>query len=151
MKVGDIVHASLPYGYFYSESATSPLVLVAGGIGVAPFRGMIHESLYNNPSRAIVLFYSNKREEDIIFKSEFDDLARKFPKTFSVKYYVTQEKTHEPIVFGRISVADIIRESCRLQDREYLLCGSIAFVRDFWRGLQEEGVPEETIYTEAFF
>jgi ferredoxin-NADP reductase len=151
MKVGDIVHASLPYGYFYSESATSSLVLVAGGIGVAPFRGMIYESLHNNPSRPVMLFYSSKKAEDIIFRNEFDALAKKFPKAFSVKYYVTQEKVSKPLMDRRIPVIDIAQESIHLSDREFLLCGSISFVRDFWRGLKEEGVPEETIYTEAFF
>jgi ferredoxin-NADP reductase len=52
---------------------------------------------------------------------------------------------------GRIKVTDILEETKDIKDKEFLICGGIPFVRDFWKGLKEGGVPEETICTEAFF
>jgi ferredoxin-NADP reductase len=34
---------------------------------------------------------------------------------------------------------------------EILICGSIQFTRDVWKGLKNTGLSEDIIYTEAFF
>ena len=38
-----------------------------------------------------------------------------------------------------------------IADAEFMICGSISSIRDMWKGLRDLGIPEETIYTEAFF
>jgi ferredoxin-NADP reductase len=151
MNDGDTIEASLPYGYFYSESSASSLVMIAGGMGVAPFRSMIMDSVKNNHKRNLVLFTSNKKTEDTIFKNEFEKVQNEKP-LFAVHNYVTQEdRVPEQITKGRITIEDIIDRTKNLKDKEFLICGSIPFVRDFWKGLKQAGIPEETVYTEAFF
>ena len=44
----------MPYGYFYTESEMSPLVLIAGGIGIVPFKAMVQESILKTPNRKII-------------------------------------------------------------------------------------------------
>lgn len=150
-KIGDTVTASLPYGYFYSESEESSLVIITGGIGIAPFRSMICESLKKYPQRKIILFYANKTKESIIFKKEFDELSKKSNGVFIVKYYLTQEKAEVDMRVGRIAIQDIIDGTKNIPDPEFFICGSISFVRDYWKGLKTSGISEEKIYTEAFF
>ncbi|MFA5132419.1 MAG: FAD-binding oxidoreductase [Candidatus Paceibacterota bacterium] len=150
-KVGDTITASLPYGYFYSESETSSLVIITGGIGIAPFRSMILDSLTKNPQRKIVLLYANKTVESIIFKQEFDELAKKHEGIFTVQYYITQETAGENMKQGRIPIEHVIEASKNPPEAEFFICGSISFVRGYWKGLKDSGIKEETIYTEAFF
>ena len=154
LKVGDVIAGSLPYGYFYSENETTDLVMIAGGIGVAPFRSMILDTLHRTPQRKLVLFYSNRTCADIIFKKEFENIAAQH-KNVKILPFVTREKTSDySVVPNRISIADIIgnaKKVSHIEGREFLLCGSIPFVRDFWKGLTHRGVSEEVIYTEAFF
>lgn len=150
-KVGETVTASLPYGYFYSESETSSLVIVTGGIGISPFRSMILDILTKNPERKIILLYANKTKETIIFKKEWDEVEKKFPGSFEVIYYITQEEVEDDMKQGRIPVTDIVAVLQSLPDQEIFMCGSIAFVREYWKSLKEAGIPEEIIYTEAFF
>lgn len=150
-KPGDTITASLPYGYFYSESDTSSLVILTGGIGIAPFRSMILDVLEKRPERKILLLYSNKTKDSIIFKKELDELLKKYANALTVHYYITQEEVMDGMKSGRIAVDGIGNELNLLPDAEFLLCGSIAFVRDYWRGLKGAGVLEEKIYTEAFF
>jgi ring-1,2-phenylacetyl-CoA epoxidase subunit PaaE len=151
MKPGDMISGSRPYGYFYTEEETSSLILVAGGIGIAPFRSMIVDTLHKHPTRKMYLFYSNKTLSDIIFKKEFDALTVEYNDRFFVQQYLTQEVATGAIKQGRIVVGDILGLSQSLPEREFFICGSIAFVRDYWKGLKGAGVSEEHIYTEAFF
>ncbi len=151
LNPGDTIFASEPCGYFFSESENSTLVMVAAGIGVAPFRSIILDCLQKNPQRKLVLFYSNRTAEDIIFKIVFDELCVAH-EPVSVTYFLTREEDiSPPMLKGRMQAQNIMQALKDAPDPEFLLCGSIAFVRDLWRGLRAEGVPEDKIYTEAFF
>jgi ferredoxin-NADP reductase len=151
MKPGDRVVGSAPLGYFYSESSERPLVMLAGGTGIMPFRSMIMDAARNNPSRDLMLLYSSRTMSDIIFGDLFDEVwaARGH---FDVRYFVTREKNlPKPIIEGRMGADAVLDATPEPSNTEFLLCGSIPFVRDMWRGLRERGVPEEALYTEAFF
>lgn len=153
LRVGDTVTASLPYGYFFSELEDTALVMIAGGIGVTPFRSMIRDSCRRNPSRKLALFYSARTSSDLIFKKEFEEIGKKHD-SFKVFYFVTREESSDLQAFhGRMTVGDIIGSGPEknVTGREFLICGSISFVSDIWKGLRAGGVPEEMIYTEAFF
>jgi len=149
-KPGDEVEGSLPYGYFFSESHTSTLALVCGGVGVAPFRSMLQASTHDTPRRNIALFCSNRTAQDIIFKKMLDELEEN-NKNIKVFHFLTREKAGPPMINGRINAKTILESLNDKKDAEFLLCGSISFVRDLWRDLRSEGVSEEKIYTEAFF
>lgn len=148
LQEGEVITGSLPYGYFYSESAETTLILIAAGIGITPFRSIIKDALKKNSKRKITLLYSNKTEMDTIFRKEFDDLQRTH-QTFKVLYFITREEVVKDMVKGRIDARSLV--PCLEKGAEYMICGGISFTRDIWRLLKELGVGEENIYTEAFF
>ena len=149
-KIGEEVEGSLPYGYFFSESRMSTLALICGGIGIAPFRSMLQASAHDTPRRSMALFCSNRTAQDIIFKKTLDGLGEN-NKNIKVFHFLTREKAGPPVINGRINAKAILESLDNVQPVEFLLCGSISFVRDLWRDLRANGVPEESIYTEAFF
>ncbi len=150
-KVGDTINGSLPYGYFYSESEANSMILIAGGMGIAPLMSMIKYSPFLYPTRKIILFYSNKTSKSVVFKNELDELSQQSDGNLIVEYYVTQEPAAPFGVKTRIPIHHIVKHQKQLADQEFFICGSIPFVRDYWRGLKDSGVVEEKIYTEAFF
>jgi ferredoxin-NADP reductase len=152
-KPGDKITGSQPYGYFYSENADTPLVMIAAGIGITPFRSMIKESLVSNPSRKLFLIHSTRTLEDAVFKKELEIMAVKYPN-LKVFHFVTREdaKAEGKNVFAERVTAAKVRELVgELPKAEYMLCGPISFTRDLWRGFRALDVPEEALYTEAFF
>ncbi len=147
MNVGDTLEASDPYGYFYSEQNDTALVFIAAGIGITPIMSMVKNILKENPTRKISLHYSNAKVDSILFKDELRELEEQ-NKNLKVIYYITQEKN----IRAEYKVGRIVPENIQNdQDTEYLICGSISFVRDMWDGLRKNGIKEEYIYTEAFF
>lgn len=150
---GDTIEASLPYGYFYSESEESNLVMIAGGIGITPFLSMIRDFIERSSPRKLALFYSSRTYADLVFKKEFDQIQKRH-KNFNGFYFVTREKKSDlSVIHNRMNISDILGngQHRNIAGREFLICGSISFVSDIWKGLRAAGVPEELIYTEAFF
>lgn len=151
LQTGDSLVASLPCGYFFSESSESALVLIAAGIGVAPFRGIIIDALRHDPRRKIFLFYSSRTISDIIFAAPLNKMRTEHSNLI-VSYFLTRdEQTPKEMFRGRIRAPIILETIGDAPDPEFLICGSISFVRDLWRGLRNAGVAEERLYTEAFF
>jgi len=138
LKVGDEIQGTLPYGFFYSEER-SDLVLISAGIGITPFRSMIIENQSLLEKRKISLIHSVKEEYDLIFKEDFERINSdkfRYIKNVSSKYgRLDQEKLN---LMG-------------LEDKEFMICGSISFVRDMWKILVDFGISQDQIYTEAFF
>jgi ferredoxin-NADP reductase len=165
---GDTIEASLPYGYFYCESESNPLVLISGGIGVAPFRSMILSAIEKYPVRSLYLLASYRDMNDILFKDTFAATAQTHPNV-KVYYFITRDtlvtkekkllyspkNTMDPhFIFERMTsttLSPIINEIPTRMLAEYFLCGSISFTRDIWRILKSLGISEERISTEAFF
>ena len=143
---GDNILGSLPYGFFFSEEDELDLVLIAGGIGVTPFRSTILHTRMHKPERRITLFQSARTAADLVFENELGNLA-----TLATHYFVTKDvASHRNAIPRRIQPEDIIA-NCRPERAEFFVCGSIPFVRDIWRGLKDQGIPEDRICTEAFF
>jgi ferredoxin-NADP reductase len=148
MRSGDSFLGSEPYGFFYSEERDTPLVMLAAGIGITPFRSLILEHLREAPQRNILLCFGNRTKEDIIFYDEWQRTQERYP-SFRVVHFLSREDDAE-CEKGRMDASRVLALS-RLESAEFMLCGSIAFVRDLWRGLRDAGISEERMYTEAFF
>lgn len=146
LKPGEKLLGSLPYGFFFSEEDDFDLVLIACGIGVTPFRSTILHTRTHKPERSITLFQSARTKADLLFEEELANVSG-----VATHYFITRDLTPHPHTTGRRMRAEDIIAHCRPEHAEFFICGSIPFVRDFWHGLKDQGVPEDRIYTEAFF
>lgn len=92
-KVGDEVIASDPQGFFYYENLRDPkeVVAIAGGSGVTPFKSMALAIKDGVEKFNLTLIYACKTKEQILFKEEFDQLAKECPK-FKVVYVLDGEE-----------------------------------------------------------
>ncbi len=80
--IGDTLLASLPEGRFVlpEEPIEKNLFFICTGTGVAPFRCMIRELLVERKhALPIHLFFGCRKKEDILYKTEFEKLAKTFP------------------------------------------------------------------------
>ena len=68
----EIVASQLAGDFVLPANPKQKCVLIAGGIGITPFRSMIKYLLDTHQRRPIVLFYVNKTVNDIVYKDVFD-------------------------------------------------------------------------------
>lgn len=79
VEPGDAFEVSDPIGlHFVWERATGgPLLLIAGGSGVVPFRSMLRHRAAIGSEVGVRLVYSVRTPEDLIYRGELDDLVRR--------------------------------------------------------------------------
>ena len=75
-KEGDRVTFSGPYGKFVIGEGDSDVVFIAAGVGLAPQRCMLIDSLENNPTRKVTLIFGFRH--NFFFEEELKELERKY-------------------------------------------------------------------------
>jgi ferredoxin-NADP reductase len=86
-KPGDRMGVLPPAGRFLPQFEDDRhLICIAGGSGVTPFRGFVREATRRGLATRITILYSVRRPTDIIFRNEFEELARANP---NFQFHVT--------------------------------------------------------------
>ncbi len=141
--LGTIVEVDGPYGSFtLHHKAARPALLLAGGIGITPFRSIIKDATERKLTHRIVLLYSNRSRGATAF---LDDLLgwSKENKNVSIVPVFTDET-------GFIT-ADVIRQhGPDLATSVSYVAGPDAFVKAMRQALVEAGVDPDDIRTEEF-
>ena len=138
-----------PIGDFVLHE-TRPAILVAGGIGVTPLKGMAEYAADRALPLPIRLVYSNRSEDEIAYRDELAALERQNPR-FSVLHTLTGATSPGWLgATGRIG-RDHLREATRgLADPLYYVSGTPSMVVGTLQLLRDEGIALHSIEVEAF-
>jgi CDP-4-dehydro-6-deoxyglucose reductase, E3 len=77
MKPGDAVEMRPPLGQFVLRHPDRDAVFIATGTGIAPFRSMLEAHL-TETSPAFTLLFGVRHEHSLMYRTEFEDLARRY-------------------------------------------------------------------------
>jgi ferredoxin-NADP reductase len=148
MVLGTVVDASGPHGQFVYRDADAPAVLIAGGIGITPFRSILGDLGARQPRAGTTLLYSNASTE-IPFRAFFDNLAAEWPR-LHVVYTVTRPTANWRGPTGRIDAEFIQHHVPDPSSQAYFVCGPTALVDSMRATLTEIGVDASRIKHEGF-
>lgn len=135
------------------EVKTNHCVMIAGGIGVTPFRGIIKEAYdLQRLDKKITLIYSDKTLQELAFFPEFKEIESKY-KNFNAFYTLTR---HTPDAgewngrMGRINEEFIVESIADLEVCTFMICGPVDMCKSAMSQLAAIGVPRERVITEMF-
>lgn len=152
LSLDSVVALQGPFGAFVLPPvAETPLVFMAGGIGVTPLRSMIRELFYQGSKAPIYLVYSNRYAEESAYLEEFEDLRHQHP---SMKLLATLTGEHPPGWAGHTGRVDAAMLAPLLAETaasaHFFLCGPNPFM-DTVRGILEAaGVEKKRVHQERF-
>lgn len=151
VPLGTEVDVSGPSGMFTLPADLQiPVALIAGGIGITPFRSMIKDAVERRSPRDLVLLYSNRHPKDAPFLKELQGWTRDHPR-FRLIATMTQAAAHEwPGWRGRIDAA-LIGDTLETLERWLVyVAGPPEMVDALTETLGEAGVAEERVRVEHF-
>jgi 2-polyprenylphenol hydroxylase and related flavodoxin oxidoreductases len=146
-KAGDAMTLAGPLGSFYLREIKRPLLLLAGGTGLAPFTAMLEQIAERGSEHPLHLIYGVTHDSDLVEMDRLEAFAARIPHfTFSAcvaspesryphKGYVTQhiEPTH--LNEGEVDI---------------YLCGPPPMVEAVSQYIREQGITPANFYYEKF-
>ncbi|ABY98583.1 TPA: benzoate 1,2-dioxygenase electron transfer component BenC [Pseudomonas putida] len=146
-KAGDNMSLAGPLGSFYLRPIQRPLLLLAGGTGLAPFTAMLERIAEQGSEHPLHLIYGVTNDFDLVELDRLQALASRIPNfTYSAcvanpdsqypqKGYVTQHIEPRHLNDGDVDV---------------YLCGPPPMVEAVSQYVREQGITPANFYYEKF-
>ncbi|MGH9326095.1 MAG: FAD-dependent oxidoreductase [Terriglobia bacterium] len=153
VPLGTEVKVEGPFGNLVLHNNTSrPCVLLAGGIGITPFRSIVVRAAKEKLAHHIFLFYSNRRPEDAAFLEELQALQKENPNFKLIATMTDMEKSHRPWQGerGLINKEMLSKHLKGVENAIYYIAGPAAMVNGLRGMLNEAGIDDDDIRIEEF-
>lgn len=135
-----------PYGTSWplEVAAGADIVVVAGGLGLAPLRPALYQLLATRHRYGrIVLLYGTRSPEDVLFATELDQWrrSREIDVEITVDHAVGSWDGHVGVVTGLMSRASFDPSSSLA-----MICGPEIMMRFAIAALKDRGLDDECVY-----
>jgi Na+-transporting NADH:ubiquinone oxidoreductase subunit F len=155
LKPGDEVPSAGPFGSFRARPGDAEMILIGGGVGMAPLRAIAHDQLERvRASRRISLWYGARSRIELLYAEEIDALAAAHPN-FDWTVVLSDPAPGDDwqgatgfvhtVVWERYLRDHPAPEAC-----EYYLCGPPLMMRAVFAMLDDAGVDRSSIFFDDF-
>lgn len=138
-----------PQGDFWLRPADAPLLLVAGGSGLAPILALLQEAARNNVTRPVTLLFGAREERDLYALAEITAIAAQWPSEFRFIPVLSQAAADAAWSGARGLVTEQLTGLLPTSAHAYL-CGPPAMIDSCVVILRQHGVAREHIHADRF-
>jgi NAD(P)H-flavin reductase/hemoglobin-like flavoprotein len=145
--VGDVLRLGPPLGHLALDPESDrDLLLVAGGMGLAPLKAMIDQVARHGPPRRVDLFVGFRTEDQIYDRADLRRLEQENP-WLTVTLAVSDDKASS---LEQGEVGEVVVRHGPWLSREAFVAGPAPMVDDTVSRLLQHGVPRQRVSSEAF-
>ncbi|QHF44819.1 NADH oxidase [Pseudomonas sp. S35] len=144
---GEAVTMTGPLGSFYLREVVRPLLLLAGGTGLAPFLSMLEVLAERGESRPIQLIYGVTRDQDLVMVEALEAFAQRLPGFGFVTCVADPQTAHPQQGYVTQHMAsDVLHDG----DVDVYLCGPPPMVDAVRQYFKAQGVSPASFHYEKF-
>jgi ferredoxin-NADP reductase len=151
MKPGDTMLAGQLAGDFTLPHNTNrPIVCIAGGIGITPFRSMIKNIIDSGTKRDLTLLYASSDVSEFVYRDVFDAAESLGVKTAYILSGAKEVPSSWQGPVGYIT-ADMVKQNVSNYDKAlYYISGPNIMVENYKKMLTGMGISRLNIVTDYF-
>ena len=153
ISLGTAIKLEGPFGNLtLHNNPARPAVLLAGGIGITPFRSISLHAAKEKLPHHLFLFYSNRRPEDTAFLEELQKIEKENPNYKFIGTMTEMEKSKQ-VWRGETGFIDkkmLAKSINNLTEPTYYIAGPPAMVAAMQDILVSAGVDSDNIRIEEF-
>ncbi|HYA37490.1 MAG TPA: CDP-6-deoxy-delta-3,4-glucoseen reductase [Candidatus Methylomirabilis sp.] len=151
MKEKDLLRFQGPLGtFFLREDSDRPAILVAGGTGFAPIKGILEHAFVRGMDRQLHLYWGVRAQRDLYLPDLPLEWARKYP---NFRYTpVLSEPEPDDRWNGRIGWvhAAMIADYPDLSRNEVYASGPPPMIQALKQAAKAHGLPDDGLYYDSF-
>lgn len=154
-NVGSSLYTIGASGFFVlpeNMNSIRQIFFFAAGSGITPILPLIRKVLYELPSVAVYLVYSNRSREDTIFYEALMTLQEEFPDRLKVDFLFSTAKDLMKARLSKLLLVEYLQRWIKegLDTSLFYLCGPHEYMQMITITLIREGVPMGNIRKEIF-
>lgn len=151
MQKGQRVYVDGPYGTFNLNDPRMQkgLVLIAGGIGLAPVMSILNTLADRGDKRPVYVFYGDFNEDTVLYGNEFEQLKPKLNLAF---VQVLEKPKSEEYPYRGYITKEIMLEHLPQNYKElmYFVCGPALMLRAVEKHFDAMGIEDSQIHEENY-
>jgi NAD(P)H-flavin reductase len=145
--VGDVLRLGPPMGHLALDADSDrDLLLIGGGLGLAPMKALVDQVARHGPARRVDLFVGFRTEEQFYDAADIRRLQQENP-WLSVTVAVSDDKISS-LEHG--DIGDVVLRHGPWLSREVCVAGPAPMVDDTVSRLLQHGVPQQRLHSEVF-
>ncbi len=149
LKPGDWARIDAPYGKFTLEGEHKKIGLLAGGIGITPFKSICQYCTDMHLDTKVTLLYGNRTENDIAFRKELEILQQQ-NQNLKVVFILSEADSNWKGATGLITADMIKKEIPDYKETTFYTCGPPKMVEIMEKLVTQMGLPEVQLKREYF-
>lgn len=154
-EIGDSVNVSGPFGTFAAQESDREMVLIGGGVGMAPLRAIISDQLeQQGTERKISFWYGARSRTDLFYEQAFEKLQAKhsnFHWTPALSDPDPEDKWQGETGFIHdVAFRKYLKDHPAPHKCEFYLCGPPLMIRAVLAMLDDLGVEPDQIFNDDF-
>jgi ferredoxin-NADP reductase len=150
LKTNDEVLLKASLGSCVFKDEYKKITFLIGGIGITPVISILDYIADKRLDTQAMLFYSNRREEEIAFRKELDDWGSS-SDNLKFFYIITDYKPKDDgCIFGRINKELLQDEIKDLAERMFFIFGPPKMVEAMRDLCEDIGIRQANMKTESF-
>lgn len=150
MKVKDILRIEGPLGsFFLREDSNKPIILVAGGTGFAPLKGLVEHALHIGIKRPMQLYWGAKNRAGLYMNA----LAEQWAAAHGIAYTpVLSEPAAADQWTGRTGLVHeaVLADHPDLSAYQAYVCGAPVMCEAALKDFTARGLPREEFFADVF-
>jgi benzoate/toluate 1,2-dioxygenase reductase subunit len=146
-KAGAAISFSGPYGSFYLRPVQRPVLMLAGGTGIAPFLAMLDVLAAKGFPHPVRLVYAVTNDHDLVGLGQLDRIAASHPQFEYVTCVAAPSSSHPRKGYATAHVAPGWMNG---GDVDVYLCGPVPMVEAVRGWLDATGVKPHAFHFEKF-
>jgi benzoate/toluate 1,2-dioxygenase reductase subunit len=143
---GDVIRCNGPQGAFYLRGGARPILMVAGGTGLAPMVSMVRQMIASRDGRPVTLCFGVTDPRDLFLVEELNGLEAVLPN-FDFRAAIAQGPIRPEFHSGLVT--ELIDARCAASSDIYL-CGPPAMTDRARTMVTEYGAVASSIFLERF-
>lgn len=153
--VGDVLYTTGAGGLFTlpeTDTTYEQYFFFAAGIGITPVFSLIKTLLHTDATKHVVLIYSNRVKEEVVFLEELNTLIAQFPDRLKVEFLYSTSFNLARARLSKSLLHLLLKEYGRVPHYKMLfyLCGPFTYMRMAIFALEEMGIHDAQIRKENF-
>jgi len=150
LKIGDKVKVSGPFGIAYlRERHAGPVLLIAGGSGLAPIQSIASTLLGGGCKQPVALYFGVRGERDLYHEAMLKDLAARHP-SFTYHVVLSEQKGASGRRYGLVHEA-LDADLISTENLMAYLAGPPVMVEAATALLGTRGLAPRQIHADAFY